>query len=107
VILPDTFRGMGAERKSVETQQSFNLPRSRPDIKTEEIVPKKARRRGSAVEDPEEGELNPAVDIRRCWKEKLTIRIILHGKSTSRKPPCDETIHLLYFPTRLNLKTER
>jgi len=42
VVLPDPFRGMGAWRNSMETQQSGHAPRFGP-----EVVPKMARRKGS------------------------------------------------------------
>jgi len=33
VVLPDPFRGMGAWRNSMETQQSGYAPRSEPEVK--------------------------------------------------------------------------
>jgi len=33
VVLPDSFRGMGAWRNSTETQKSGHAPRSRPEVK--------------------------------------------------------------------------
>jgi len=33
VVLPDTFRGMGAQRNSTEAQQSVHAPRSGPVYK--------------------------------------------------------------------------
>jgi len=54
VVLHDPFRGMGAPaadahawRNSTEIQQSGHVPRSGPEVKMEEVVPKMARRRGS------------------------------------------------------------
>jgi len=44
VVLPDPFRGMGAWRKSTETQLSDHAPRSGPEVKNGSIVPKTARR---------------------------------------------------------------
>jgi len=47
MVLPETFRGMGAQRKSAVTQKSSQAPRFGPEIKMEEVVPKMTRRRGS------------------------------------------------------------
>jgi len=33
VVLPDSFRGMGAWRNSTEIQQSGHVPRSGPEVK--------------------------------------------------------------------------
>jgi len=50
VVLPDSFRGIGAWRNSTETQQLGHAPRSGPEVKMEEVVAKMARRRGSDAE---------------------------------------------------------
>jgi len=47
MVLPDLFRGMGAWRNSTDTQQSGHAPKSVPESKMEEVLPKMARRRGS------------------------------------------------------------
>jgi len=44
VVLPDTFRRMGASRNSTETQQSGHAPRSGPEVKMEKVMPKMPRR---------------------------------------------------------------
>jgi len=46
-VLPDPFRRMGAWRNFADAQQSDHAPRSGPEVKMEEVVPKMARRRGS------------------------------------------------------------
>jgi len=43
VVLPDPFRGMGVRRNSTVTQQSGHTPRSGPEVKMEEGVPKRLR----------------------------------------------------------------
>jgi len=40
VVLPDPFRGMGAWRNSMETQQSGHAPRSGPEVKNGRISAK-------------------------------------------------------------------
>jgi len=47
VVLPDPFQEQGAWRNSTETQQSGHAPRSEPESKMEEVVPKMACRRSS------------------------------------------------------------
>jgi len=56
VVLPEPFRGMGAWRKSAETQQSGHAQGLDQRSKMEEVVPKMARRRGSDADTPGGGE---------------------------------------------------
>jgi len=44
-MLLDTFRKMGAQGNSAETQKSSHNPRSKIEAKMEEVVPKMARQR--------------------------------------------------------------
>jgi len=69
VALPDPFRVMGARRNSTETQQSDLALRPGPEVKIE-VVPKKARRRGSDADNPEGGEPDPTDNVyRSCRKD--------------------------------------
>jgi len=66
----------------METQQSGHDPRSRPEVKIEEVVPKMARRRGS-----EGGELVPIESVRRRCKKNAPSVLSCIGKRT--REGCD------------------
>jgi len=54
-----------ARKNSTETQQSNHNPRSGLEVKMKEVMPNMARRETRMRDNPEEGDLGPADDVRR------------------------------------------
>jgi len=83
VVLLDPFRGMGAWKNSMQTQQSSHAPRSGPEVKNvrsnaKDGAPERVRCRTIS----EVGELNPTEVVRRCYKKNSPFVLSCIGKRT-------------------------
>jgi len=66
VVIPDPFPiGTEARSNSTKIQQSGHASRSGPEIKDKEVMPKWLTGEAQMRDNPEVGELGPAVDDRR------------------------------------------
>jgi len=82
-MLPDPIRGMGLRRNSAETQQSDYTPRSGPEVKNRRSSVKNGAPERFNASNPEEGELDPAVDVRRRCKKNSSVLSCIGKKAVT------------------------
>jgi len=68
VVLPDSFRGMGAWRNSTETQQSDHAPKTGPEVKDVRSSAKDGAPESTNVSPPQTSWCGPHPSIER-WAE--------------------------------------